>query len=187
MLLPLQTPIGANFLKDWPAQNTINSELEDAYAGLCLTSHALGTYVPILTASTTNPGLGTGGTLKGFYYRIFDEIWSWGEFTFGTSAFAGVGTYTITLPFRAKTLLNIGGALSNCPVVIGNGQAYDVSVPGAGGRQPVLAVLKTVDTIVFGLRLGTAGASRFITDLTPYTQAVGDGIMWAVRYQREPS
>src|SRR5215208_3695550 len=105
MVLSLETPLGNNFLKDWPTQNTENCDLIDDFAGPCLVSHALGSYTPVLTATTTNPSLGTGGALTGKYYKIFDQVWIWGEFRFGVGAAIGSGTYQISIPFRAKTNL----------------------------------------------------------------------------------
>src|SRR3954462_14655862 len=103
MVLALQTPTGPSFVKDWPAQNTVNCDLIDGYAGPCLTTNPLLDYVPVLTASVTDPTLGTGGILVGKYYKIFDQIYVWGEFRFGTGATIGSGVYRISLPFRAKT------------------------------------------------------------------------------------
>src|SRR5260370_37137024 len=101
MVLSLQTPAGINFIKDWSSQNAVNCDLMDAYAG----PYAIQTYVPILTAVTTNPVLGSTGTITGFYYRLFDQIYTWGEFKFnGTGSNKGAGTYIITLPFKAKTV-----------------------------------------------------------------------------------
>lgn len=187
MVLPLITPVGSNFIKDWPAQNTVNCNLIDDYAGPCMPGHALSTYTPILTAATTNPVLGNG-TIVGFYYRIFDQIYTWGEFRYGSTSTVGSGTYEISLPFRAKTLVGIGAGLFSSPPVVGNGVAYDESA--AGARQPILAVLRSVDKLGFSVRMGTAGASRRVNELIPFTWAAGtpgDGISWAVRYQRDPT
>lgn len=184
MTLPLISPVGSDFLKNWPAQNAVNCDLFDARAGECLTSHALGTYIPIWTATATSPTLGTGGTIAGYYYAVFDQIYTWGEMTLGSGAARGSGTYEITLPFRAKSLLAVGGSLVTSPPVIGNGQAYDVS--DVTERQPLLTVLRSSTTMAFSVRMGTAGAIRRVTESIPFLFNAGDGLMWSARYQRDP-
>src|SRR5690349_11453328 len=87
--LPLITPQGSNFLRDFPGQNAVNCDLLDNYAGPCLTTHPIQTFTPALVSSTgpaNDPVLGTGGFIRGFYYKIFDQIHMWGEFRFGTAA-----------------------------------------------------------------------------------------------------
>ena len=57
-------------------------------------------YVPVLTASTTNPTMGTASSTTGsFYTKIGPTVAGKMWLTFGTSGFvAGSGTYTISLP-----------------------------------------------------------------------------------------
>jgi hypothetical protein len=185
MVLALQTPVGPNFLKDWPSQNAVNCNLIDGYAGACLPSQALQAYTPILTANGTNPTLGTTGALiQGYYFRMFDLVFTWGQFIFGTGMNKGSGEYAISLPFPVRTNLVQGGSLANCTPIIGNAQAYDQSDGTA--RQPLTVAVKTTTTVVFQLRLGTAGVTRSLTDVAPYTPVAGDGVMWSARYQREP-
>lgn len=185
MTLPLIEPVGADFLKNWPSQNAVNCDLIDERAGPCLTSHALQSYVPILTATTTPPVMGTGGTNFGFYYEIFDQIYAFGEWTFGSGASRGAGTYEVTLPFKAKSLVTVGGSFITSPPVVGNAQAYDAS--DATERQPLLTVLRSALTIAFSVRAGTAGSIRRVTESIPFTFNAGDGIMWSARYQRDPT
>lgn len=181
MLLPLVTPIGPNFLKDFPSQNVINSELIDAYAG----PYAIQSYTPQFTATTTNPTLGTGGTLTGFYYRIFDQIYTWGEVKFGTGFAVGSGVYLISLPFNANTIappdINSGGG-----PIVGTGQIWDDS--SATGRQAVSIQLRTADKIQFSIRNDSGMAGRLVADNNnPIVWAIGDGISWFARYQRVAS
>lgn len=183
MVLPLVTPVGANFIKDFPSQNTVNCDLIDNYAGPCLTSDLLGTYVPVLSAVTTPPTLG-GGTATGFYYRIFDQVYVWGSIRFGAAMTAGSGVWTISLPFKAKTPTIAPSAVLASGPVVGNGLVWDNSA--TAGRQPVSAVLRTNQTLMFGLRMGSGAAAREVTHLAPIPWADQDGIKWSVRYQIDP-
>ncbi len=64
-------------------------------------------YTPVLTATTTNPTLGTGSSSVGSYARIQDLIFYRFVITFGTSGVnAGVGTYRISLPVAAAAITN---------------------------------------------------------------------------------
>jgi hypothetical protein len=56
-------------------------------------------YVPTLTAATTNPTLGVGGTASGIYFRHGRSVHMLGCITFGSSGVnAGSGNYSIALP-----------------------------------------------------------------------------------------
>lgn len=188
MVLSLETPVGANFIKDWPGQNAVNCNLIDAYAGPSLTSDPILDYVPILTASTTNPVLGTGGTLVGKYYRIFDQIYTWGEFRFGTGASVGSGIYRVSLPFKAKTLISTNNPFDT-PLSVGNGIVFQVATDA--NRQPVNVQLGSPDYLVFAVRMGTAGISRGVSHNIPIAwtgaPAPADGLMWSARYQIDPT
>ena len=185
MILNLQTPTGPNFIKDWPLQNAVNCDLEDAYAGPCLTSQPILDYVPALTASTTSPSLGTGGTLVGKYYKIFDQVYVWGEFRFGSGASVGSGIYRISLPFKAKTLISTNNPFDS-PIPVGTGQVFQVA--SDANRQAVMCLLGSPDFLVFSVRMGTAGASRGVSHNIPFGWSggsPGDGLMWSARYQRD--
>jgi hypothetical protein len=184
MVLSLESPIGTDFIKNFPGLNAVNCDDTDAYAGPCLVTHPIQTYVPALTSSGTTPVLGTGNTLVGKYYKIFDQIFTWGEFRFGTTgASAGTGSFRISLPFKAKTNL----AYATSPA-IGSAQAFNTLTDAS--RQPLVPKLEDPNYIVFGVKMSTGGASRLAGNLIPFTWSgatPGDGIMWSVRYQRDPN
>src|SRR4051812_7433600 len=111
MPLTLISPVGSNFIKDFPDQNASNCDEIDVYAGPCLTSHALRSVSPVVSATVTPPTLGTGGFSNAYYYQIFDQIYMWGEWRFGTAGIAvGSGIYTLTLPFNVAS--NLGGNIN---------------------------------------------------------------------------
>lgn len=61
-------------------------------------------YTPTLTATTTNPTLGTSGTNSGRYMQIGKMVYFWLETYWGTTAgTAGSGTYQWSLPVTARS------------------------------------------------------------------------------------
>ena len=186
MPLPaLVHPEDTNFLKDWPSQNSYNCETIDDYAGPCLPAHPLQTYTPAWTATTTNPTLGTGAVLRGFYYLIFDQVFTWGEALLGSSGAArGSGIYEISLPFKAKTHVT-PGTIANQYTPIGNAQAFKLL--DTAERQPMVTLLRTTTTMMFGVRMDTSSGLRKATESNPFLFNASDGIMWSARYQRDTS
>lgn len=183
MAINFMTPVGSNFVKDWPSQNNVNVDLIDNYAGPCLITQPVSTYTPVLTASVTNPVMGTGATAIGRYYKIFDQIYVWGEVRFGsTGATFGSGTYQISLPFRAKTNISSGSPYST-PICVGNAVAFKV----AGTPIPAVSLLGNPDYLIFQVKMSTA--TREVNPTSPFVWAggsPGDGLMFHAKYQREP-
>lgn len=185
MVLSLITPVGSDFIKNFPSQNAVNCDTIDAYAAPCLTSHALQSWTPQLTAVTTNPTLGTGGFIRGFYYEIFDQIYAWGEFRFGSSgASGGTGLWMISLPFEAKTVDvdpsdTLGGA-----ALVGSGLIWDDS--NSSARMPITSHLKTSTLLHFGFKMDSSAGSRSVGSAQPITWAALDGLTFFARYQRLP-
>ncbi len=179
---PLVTPVAANFIPEFPGTHEVNMNRIDDYAGPCLTTHNLFSYTPQLTATTTAPTLGTASVQRGFYYKIFDQIYVWGEVRFGTSGInAGSGTYLISLPFPAKTNIGVSTNQGSAPV-IGVGSLWDDSAVAT--RYALTAHLRTSTQIQFGIRL-EAGLARDVNNSSPITWAVTDGIFFSCRYQRQ--
>jgi hypothetical protein len=184
MLLPLISPASNTFLKDWPAYNEFNCQEVDDYAGPCLTTHGLQPYNPQLTAVTSNPVLGTGGFIRGFYYKIFDQCWVWGEFRFGSAgASGGTGAWMISLPFTVTNLLGFSTNIGEAPVV-GNGYIWDDS--SATARFPITAHLRTATQLMFGFRMGSGAGSREVSGAVPAAVAINDGLSFSARFQRTP-
>ncbi len=185
-LLPIINPVGSDFLKDFPAQNAVNMNLFDAYANSCLTTHPLKSYTPIFTVSTANPVIGTGGpaVLRAVYYEIFDQIYTWGEFRFGTTgASSGNGTWGMSLPFTAKANMSIGGNSGFMPI-IGLGSIWCQGT--AANRQPVTVHLRDTTTLQFTVKLNSGAAQRELTHNAPIAWAPQDGLNWFAHFQRLP-
>jgi len=88
--------------------------LGDFTAGDVLTAadmNAIGTwstYTPSLTASITNPSLGTGFSASGHYAQIQDIVHVMVFIVFGSGASAGNGDYRVSLPITPDTTNNAG-------------------------------------------------------------------------------
>lgn len=183
MTLNLISPIGSNFIKDFPGQNAVNMDAIDAAAGPCLQSDALFTSTPTFLADTTNPTLGTAGYTKGWYYLIFDQVYFFGEVRFGTAGInIGLGLYSVTLPFLANSLL----PYSNTPgksSIVGTAQTFDASANA--GRLPLTVHLRNSNEIFFGIKMNSGSSFRELREAgSGITWAINDGISWSCRYQR---
>lgn len=180
----LITPAGSNFLKNFPAAHSINMDAIDDYAGPCLTSDGLSTYTPQLFGTTSPPVIGTGGSAvnRAYYYRIFDEIFVWGELRFGTSgASGGTGIWSLALPFTAKTVVGASTNLGSSPVV-GIGSIHDDSA--TAGRTPLTVHLRTTTQIMFGIKMNSGLGAREVSSSIPFAWQPSDGIQWSARFQR---
>lgn len=177
-------PAPSNFIKDFPALHAVNMDSIDNYAGPCLRSQALRPYTPILHAATTDPVLGTGGFISGYYYQIWDQIYLWGEFRFGTASInAGSGIYTITLPFTVNSILG-GNILPGKSPVVGVGSVWDNSANS--GKLPVNVELQSSNVLQFNLRINSGIGTRHLTDSGYITWDINDGLSWSARFQRQP-
>jgi len=184
MVLDLSSPVGADFLEDFPSMNALNCDSIDAAAGPCLTSHPLQTYNPVLKADTTDPVLGTNGYIRGFYYSIWDQIYTWGEFRFGTAAInVGNGLYYVTLPFPVNNQIGYTNTPGSAPVV-GSACTYDDS--SNAGRLPLTTHIRAADQLFFGIRMNSGFAFRELRETGYVSWAINDGVSWFARYQRAP-
>jgi hypothetical protein len=93
----LLSTIKTTAVRNFPATNEHNADYLDNLLGTGVAT----SFVPQLTAQTTNPTLGTGAILEGLYIRVFDNIFAWGRIGFGTGMTPGSGAYSLTLPVAA--------------------------------------------------------------------------------------
>lgn len=183
MPIELIIPTASNFIKDWPAQNAINCDRIDDYAGPCTIVHGLTAYQPRLTTPFVNPSIGTGGSAvnRGYYYRIFDQIYVWGEFRFGSSGMnVGGGVYYISLPFQVKSNLPITNTTGLTPVV-GTATAFTNAV---GNRQSLTVHLATPTDVMFSVRINSGMVNREVAHNVPVAWVPGEGISWNAKFQR---
>lgn len=181
MVLSLVNPVGANFIKDWPATQAVNAESIDAFAGPCMIGSPLNSYTPQLHANGSDPNLGVGGFTRGHYYRIWDQIYSWGEFRFGSSGTSvGSGTYIITLPFPADTTFVGAAPTPGGTSIVGNGLQWDNSADTA--KRPLVVQLRSATEIEFLNPISEA--VELVASGAAITWTNGDGISWFVQYKR---
>ena len=118
------------------------------------------TWVPTLTASTTNPTLGTGSTAAGRYGRIQKTVFGNCRIFFGTSGTnAGVGFYFVSLPVTAQA--------SGVPA--GQGWIYDSST---GLVRHVAVALDS-----------TTRVALYLENATNYSVGAGNPWAWAASDQ----
>lgn len=135
------------------------------------------TYTPALTATTTNPTLGTGAVQTGRWAMVGKCAVVRGSIRFGTAGVnAGSGTYLIGLPV---------------PVVSGLGTAFAplgwvvVRDESAGSILEGFASIQTDNSASVNIRYAAAGGfgtSTLVTASTPMTFAASDRIDFRLMY-----
>lgn len=124
-------------------------------------------YTPVLTASTTNPTLGTGSSTSGRYGRVNKLVYGQGQINFGTAGVsAGSGFYFVSLPVTAQS----------SGKVIGQFQFYDSSAFAV-----YIGVLIS-DTTTRSLMYYNNPAS-VTTNAAPFTWAANDFIRYTFQYE----
>ena len=127
-------------------------------------------YTPALTASVTNPTLGTGSTTQGAYCRINKLVVAVAYFAFGTSGTAaGSGDYYVSLPITsvASSALN-------------RGQAWLYDASAATGWGATLQISTTSTVIMYK---ATGDATIQIGAANPFAWAANDQIRVQVIYE----
>jgi hypothetical protein len=126
------------------------------------------TWTPALTASTTNPTLGTGSTAAGRYGRINKTVFGQLLIQFGTaSVAAGTGFYFVSLPITAQ---------ASGPT-IGSGYILDNST---SLLRHVVAVLDSTSRMALWLENSTNFA---VAAGNPWTWAASDSIRVDFQYE----
>lgn len=140
-------------------------------------------YTPVLTATTTNPDLGTGGsTAGGWQFVTGSLVWWWAVITFGSTPDPGEGYYQVSVPKdpvrepgRAAgdgTILDISNSLQIRPVRAGC--AADLATAfGGDPSKPFLFDMSDPGGLM----------SSLVTHEAPFVWAVGDTINVSGIYQ----
>lgn len=137
-----------------------------------LASEAWTAYTPTLTASTTNPSLGTGPTQLGRFTRIGRTVIGTAKLKFGTSPSAGSGFYRVSLPFTPPSSVDPSEP-------IGGGYVYDSSADALTTVQFFVQNATTTTVMFF---TGPTGA-YFVTGAIPFTFAASDQIVVHFTYE----
>lgn len=131
-----------------------------------------GTYTPTLTATTTNPNLGSGTTLArtGYYTRVGRTIHATVYVRAGdTGVSPGTGNYRISLPVAARTI--------SPAFYFGVGSAFDASANDAFDavvRVGPTTNWNTAEIFVDSTTWSSAG---------PFVLAAGDSIGFSITYE----
>jgi hypothetical protein len=144
------------------------------------TDGIFGLYTPALTATVTNPTLGTGSSTSGKWCRLGDVVYAIGDIRFGTAGTAaGSGTYQISLPVAAASPNK-----TTTDTVFGHWRATTAI---AGGTQwQTDDVLIQAGATVMAARYGATyptGADTVVGQATPFAWAANHRISFAVMYE----
>jgi len=129
------------------------------------------TWTPTLTATTTNPTLGTSPTQTSLVWLNGQHVTLWFQITFGSGApTAGSGNYTIPLPAQYPAL---SGHIES---TLGTVRLVDTST-GA-----VRLAIATLNLAAQGITMRTTSDNAVVTNSAPWTWAAGDVIAGTISY-----
>lgn len=135
-------------------------------------AHAALTYTPVLSASTTNPTLGSGSAQLGRYFEVGKQVTVHGSVVFGSTGLnAGSGSYRISLPVAMRTPVNLEGAM------VGTGWIYDASTFAFRA----LIFTRISDTVA---ALNIIDGSTGVNNASPWAWATGDAVVFTLSYEK---
>jgi len=125
-------------------------------------------YTPALTGSTTDPTLGTGGSITGAYIQTGKLVIGRFQITFGTSGVnGGSGTYSVSLP--------VASVVTASSADVGTALLRD-----AAPMSNVAILLPGTSTTVAMWPHGVGGA---VSNTVPWTWAANDRIIGRFEYE----
>jgi hypothetical protein len=153
------------------ANTYTQSQVDGFITSLGGTATAWTSYTPALTASTTNPTLGTGSVVAGKYKQIGKTVFGWAKLQFGTSGVAaGSGVYRISLPVTAASAES---------QICGAGILQDSSANTAYTLVPYIANTGYVELY----QHQTSGATQVVFNDNPVVIAASDRLMINFTYE----
>lgn len=128
-------------------------------------------WTPALTASITNPNIGSTGTALGAYVRIGSLLVGHGRISFGGTGIAnGSGNYLVSLPENASTAIT-GQSLGSGVVFDASSARYNFQLERSGANTAFLVY-------------HNPGANNVVTGAAPVaTFVAGDRIQYWFAYQ----
>lgn len=160
--------------RTWVSGETVTAALLNVHLrdNLLAIGGAWSTYTPALTASSSNPTLGTASSATGEYIAAGKLIIGRAKIVFGSSGVAaGSGTYRISLPTPAAA---VKGQLY--PAYL-----FDSSVPAA--CTPIAYVAATTYLSLLYPATWPTGTATNVTNSTPWTWAANDTIEVSFCYE----
>lgn len=137
---------------------------------------AFGSWTPVLTASTTNPTMGTGAIASGRYTQNGKYVFCQFLIQFGTAGVNnGTGSYYVSLPVAARDISPQNTSVST----LGMGSIYNAST---ADRYELRIEWQTTTTgqLVYWQSVSNPDA---VTDTAPYAPAVNDKIAGYMMYE----
>ena len=108
----------------------------DVVENMSVIGGAWTSWSPALTATTTNPNIGTTGSALGHYVQVGKTVWFNAVIQTGGSSIAGgTGDYRLSIPVTAK---NSGSAL----VTAGNGFVFDGTFYTVAADRPTTTTMR---------------------------------------------
>lgn len=149
---------------------------DDPVAGKIITGEwgqeldIFGTYIPDLTASTTNPNLGADGEIVGAWHRNGHMITAWARWLFsGTGLDPGSGAFGLSVPFAAdSSIMETTSGSSAVTFAVAFGRIHDNST--GTNTTTVTGQFFSANAI----RLHFSGANTTVTNSSPFTWDEGD-------------
>lgn len=138
-------------------------------------------YTPSLTATTTSPTLGTGGSATGGWRYVEGHlVFWWALIVFGTSPSAGEGYYQITLPVTPVTdNRGVGDGM-----IVDSSASNEVRPVRVACASTLAAALSVPDLpFIFDMSAPAGITSALIGAAAPFTWAAGDQINVTGLYQ----
>jgi hypothetical protein len=128
-------------------------------------------WTPALTASSSNPTLGSGSNAQGRYFKTGKFVHAYGSINFGSSGVAaGSGVYWISTPVTMRTSVN---ADMN---QIGMAYLFDSSASALR----VVNLRYTTTTTVTMLNIST---NADVTNAVPWTWAASDALIFQMTFE----
>lgn len=129
------------------------------------------TWTPALTASTTNPTLGTGSSASGHFYRVGQLCTAYFFIKFGSAGVAaGSGLYRISVPLTASSVMGTPAFYRAGPVTF-----YDSSAPLIYDGAMYFVTTGAMEIAIHGRGTGQ-------TDADPVVPAANDLFTGSVTY-----
>lgn len=183
----LAKPTEAELALNWTRVEDLqedNNTIIEAHANIDLSP-----YTPTLTAATTAPTLGTGGSAVGEYRILNEFILGTFKLAFGTTPGAGTGIWGFALPFAADNSFHVVGSSLTTGFgdndIIGTGYMFDATSTDASGPAALdVVTISAVSYVRFLIGAYVGKATHAYSPGNPFTVASTDTFTGSFAYKR---